>query len=1013
MPLRLGLLAKPHIVVDGTEQFIPLNKPSSLLFHLAYRADWVSRSELAFLYRSDVPEAVALNYLRKLIFRARKYPWAKDLEVTETHLRWLIESDAKAFRQAFQGQNWQEALSLYQNNLLANASLDDSPAYTAWLELERSDLDRQYRTAQQKRVAELETTGQFSEALLLVSDLRKLDPLDEAILQTHLQLLIKDNRQKEALALYDLFGEQLKTELDAEPLESTQLLIDSISQKVSSAFVIEVKPRHNLPAQTTRFVGRKQELKELHETLKNPNCRLLTLLGLGGTGKTRLTLEFARSVMNDYKDGVWFVSLAGVLSSEAIVPTIAEQLGLTLEGSTDLREQLIDYLVGQKLLLILDNFEHLLGHSSLLEEILLKAPQLDILVTSREALQQKSEWLFDLTGLHYPAKHEKATASFEAIDLFIQRASRVSSQFVITEEALEAIAEICRLVEGMPLALELAATWVRSLSVKALAEELKQSIELLEASPSAKYKGIKSVFDYVWQGLSLKEQMALSKLAVFQGGFDLNAAKEVSGAHLSMLMLLVNRSLIRRNAQGRYSIHELIRQYARLQPSTDDFERAHADYFIKLLYTQKKAIQSSDATQVIKLIDLDFENIMQAWNYVTKQLDIEALTKALEPLYYYFYYKGYYPFAVDNFTKLQEKLPDDASLLKAKLLARTALFQRNLGQMQAAKHSLEKALELVKQTNDRAEESNILCEYGKWHHLMSDYKQAETLYLEAVELARASGNSYIEASAIMALGDLTYYLNANLKEAVQHYEQSLRLFRQLGEQDGINAALLNLGAAAFDRHDVQTAKHYYEEAHKVINQLGQSHREGIVLSNLAAIAMHEDDTEKAQAYLQKSLDIRWQTSDKRGAAETLNQLAKLAYQQKQFQEACKKHRKALMLFQELSDLSGLAYTKSHYARALLSCGQKDHAKRTAQEALELAWDIRKHIDILSALLSFALVSEDTQKQAILVHLVVQEAKGNHEIIRKEAEQFLEVLELSLIPKQELPDLKDAIKSLLA
>ncbi len=1008
MPLQLELFAVPSVLIDGVRERIRLNKPSSLLFHLAYRADWVSRSELAFLYRSDVAEVEALNYLRKLIFRAKKYPWASQLEVSETHLRWLVDSDVKAFKEAFKAEAWQDALALYKQDFLAGSSLTDSPAYMAWLELERADLLRQKVTAQRKLIADLEAKASYSEASRLADELIKQDAFDEGIVQMQLRLRIKDGREKEATELYAAFSEKLKAEFDAEPLESTQLLMDSIvSEKV---LVTEKKRSHNLPAQTTRFVGRRKELEDLGTTFKQDTCRLLTLLGLGGTGKTRLALEFSRSLLPEFADGVFWVSLAAVQSAQGLVPTIAVQLGLVLEGQKDLSDQLFDFLADKELLLFMDNFEHLLAHAELLEAMLHKAPKLRILVTSREALKLKSEYLFDLAGLQFPAKHEEASAAFESVDLFLQRASRVSNQFVVSRENLEAVASICRLVEGMPLAIELAATWVRSLAVTDLAAELASNIDLLELS-SQKGQGLKSVFDYAWQGLTATEQSVFCNLAVFQGGFDLQATKSVAGAHLSMLMMLLNRSLLRRDARGRYSIHELLRQYALLHADNALVCQRHAEYFIELLGAQEQDIQGYKVAEAMALVDLEYDNVLQAWRYAREHKDIKALSAGLETLYYYYYYKGYFELAADDFLQIQALLIEEQDhQLRAKLLARAALFQRNLGRMQAAESSIKQALKLIRKTDDVFEESNILCEYGKLHHLLSQYQQAEGYYLEAVELAKSSGNTFIEASVTMALGDLSYYLRADIEKATLLYKESLKLFHQLGEQDGINAALLNLGAAAFDQHDLETARQYYEEAYEVIRNLGQGHRESIVLNNLGAIDMLEGKAETARIYLNQSLDLCWQASDKRGAAEALNQLARLEYQEAKHQAACEKHLKALALFKELGDQSGVAYSKSHYSRALFALAQGKQAEKIAKEALELAFGIAKQTDILTSLLSLAYTLQDSQQKAVVAAVVSRESKGGHEIIRQESEAVLATLD-NKVPS-ELPELSELVQGLL-
>jgi len=1004
---RLNLLGRPQVItLEGTVD-LRLNTPISLLLYLAMRNDWVSRSELAFLYRSDSDEISALAYFRKLLFRAKKYPWAESLEVSTTHLRWQVETDVKSFREALLTQDWQKTLSLYKGNFLADLELPGAPTYNAWLDLERADLLRELNNARRKQLV-LYIKSEPVKALHLVGKLRKDDPFDEDLLQCQLNLLVKVKREKDAFLIYKEFVEQLKHELATEPLESTQALIDSFQNRQSQSSP-ESHISYLLPVPTTRFVGREKELKALHDTLSREECRLVTIVGLGGTGKTRLSLAYAHKHLSSYKDGVYFVPLAAV-NHDAIIPAIASQLRLNLAGSGDPKSQLIKFLESKDLLLILDNYEYLLDSKFLLETLLTELPKLSILITSREILGTASEWLFDLGGLEYPLNKE-ASEAFDAVDLFVKRAVRVSNDFVVSPESLKSVAEICRLVGGMPLAIELAASWIRSLTVHQLLTELKANVDILSATADTQDKSAGAVFDYVWQHLSPSEQTVFLGLCVFQGGFDLESAKAVPGADLSLVMGLINRSLVKRNAAGRYTIHELIRQYTLLNQDSTRFQHSHANYFLRLLAACEKDIQGANQTLAIQRIDADYDNIQQAWTYALESGELALLEDSLESLYYYYYFKGYFQLAVKELSFTAQHITRNAKRLRAKLLARSGLFQRNLGDMNGAGESVRQAKNLIQGANDKFEESFILCELGKIQHLLADYPTALTLYKKAAKLAKQAGNTFVEASSLMAIGDLTYFTKSDIEQSTQLYQQSLQLFRQIGEQDGINAALLNLGSAAFDQYDLVGAQHYYEEAYSIIKTLGQTHREGIILSNLGAIYMQQGDQAKALIHYEQSLEQRWRAIDKRGAAETLNQLAILTYINGEYAAAHKKHLEALLLFEELSDSAGIAFTKSHYARSLHASGQTLQAKITLNDALKLAWRINNQTAILSSLLSAALITEENEQAADLATVVYKEAKGSHEVIRQEAYKFLQTRQLEFSSKT--LDLQASIQQLLS
>ena len=357
-------------------------------------------------------------------------------------------------------------------------SLQDVPGYETWLELERQDLSRKWRTAALSCAREMEEERDLTGVEGWLEHVLKADPLDEDCLQTFLRVLFAAGKRAQALDAYETFCEELKRELDVEPLEATRALFESLRQnEPESASLQAPKPerKNNLPAQTTRFIGRKRELEQLSETLAEPDCRLLTLVGLGGVGKTRLALELANQQLETYPDGVWFVPLVGVGSPDLLVSSLASAVSFSFAGASDPKAQLGNFLREKDLLLLLDNFEHLVEGAMLLEELLETAPKLKLLVTSRVALELRGEWLFDLRGLAYPPTDtEEYLESFDAVKLFNNRAERLSTTFVPQGETLEAVAELTRKVEGLPLALELAATWTRSLSVPQLIAELAE-----------------------------------------------------------------------------------------------------------------------------------------------------------------------------------------------------------------------------------------------------------------------------------------------------------------------------------------------------------------------------------------------------------------------------------------------------------------------------------------------------------------------------------------------------------
>jgi predicted ATPase/DNA-binding XRE family transcriptional regulator len=328
-------------------------------------------------------------------------------------------------------------------------------------------------------------------------------------------------------------------------------------------------PRAQIPQSAGILIGREFELAEVTRLIQDENCRLLTLTGAGGIGKTRLVLEAAYQRQNAFEYGGIFINLAPLTGRDQIVTAIADALGFVLYSASDRSVQLISHLREKELLLVLDNFEHLLNESgciSLPGDLLEGAPMVKLLVTSREPLQLRSEWVFEVRGLPIPEIHENdQLGKNSAVKLFVQRARQRSASFELMPEDYLAIRQICQLVEGVPLAIELAASWTKTLTCPEIAHEIQKNINFLTTSSrdvTERHRSIRATFDYSWKLLSNEEQIALQHLSIFKGGFTREAAEHVAGANLSILSSLVSKSLLHRIDQGRYDLHELVRQYS-------------------------------------------------------------------------------------------------------------------------------------------------------------------------------------------------------------------------------------------------------------------------------------------------------------------------------------------------------------------------------------------------------------------------------------------------------------------
>src|SRR5262245_54888192 len=329
------------------------------------------------------------------------------------------------------------------------------------------------------------------------------------------------------------------------------------------------RTRLALPIPPTTLFGREQELTQISQLLQHPQCRLLTLIGPGGIGKTHLAIEAATQQQALFADGATFVPLAPLVGREQAITTIADSLGLVLYTASDRAEQLIAALHAKQLLLVLDNFEHLLAEASciaLVRDLVRGAPQVKLLVTSREPLRIQAEWVLEVQGLPVPeSAAPDALEASSAARLFLQRARQARVGFTLTDDDRQAVYEICQLVAGLPLGIELAAAWVATLSCREIAREIQRSLDFLAASARDvvdRHQSIRAAFDHSWKLLSAEEQRVLRQIAVFRGSFGRAAAEQVATTSLASLSTLVSKSLLRHTQDGRYELHDLVRQYA-------------------------------------------------------------------------------------------------------------------------------------------------------------------------------------------------------------------------------------------------------------------------------------------------------------------------------------------------------------------------------------------------------------------------------------------------------------------
>ena len=936
--VQVQLLGAPRATRDENEiAFVPDMRYRSLAY-LAYRGDWVGREELAYLFWADAPPDTARHNLRQLVKRLRRLEWLPDLEITPHQLRWPVASDVAAFREALGAERWADAASGYNGPLLANLDDPQPGEFQHWLEHERGQLRERWREALLRVADDLEGQLRFEDAAAALARLLDDDELDEEVLQRTMELLASSGRAGEALAAYRGFAERLRDELDLEPSSATEQLAGDIENRRIEAeparrqqppSAVAVAPeRPTLPVPATPFVGRDLELSEISHQLSQPGCRLLTLTGPGGIGKTRLALQAADELRSRFPDGVAFVPLEALTSPEAITTQIASALGFDLVGRADPSEQLAGRIGNRRLLLVLDNFEHLSEEAGVAAELLRACKQLTLLVTSRERLRLEEEWLLPLEGLSSPEGDDLGVEdilSFDAPNLFLQCAQRLRPGYRPADSEAPALLAICRAVGGSPLGVELAAAWVRALPLADIATEIARNIDILASdrrNVSARHRSARAAFDHSWALLTEGEQEALAKLAVFHGGFRREAAAAIADVSLPVLMALLDKSLLRSSADGRFDLHPLIFQFTRealQQRPAELASRAerHARYYLRLLEEQGKDLSGVGHARAKTVIGEDLPNILEAWSWAIASDRPEVLKRTCQPLCNYYYLQNRVPEGVEVFAQSihdLERRADAPPALLGLLLGFQAAFDLRLGQTDRAERAAHLSIERLKgqgepmgvvralsmlsgvavargQLDQARAFSRRELALARKHQLQEavlrtlgnlavdeqdqgNYRQAEAHNQEILRSFRQSGNHALTIQTLNNLGHLHLDMHETHK-AQAFLHEGLELAREHGILKNLQHLFGGLGKAASDQGHLEEARGLLETALKHSRKAGDTRHLANLLPNLGQVVTRLGDEDQGRRYLLEGLRIAWETDNVRAALNTLTLLAEL------------------------------------------------------------------------------------------------------------------------------------------
>lgn len=961
--LIIRLFGEFHLFADGASvSGLNADRPQSLLAYLLlHRGIPQSRQRLAFLLWPDSTEGQARTNLRNLLHTLRHSLPSADifLSANSATVEWVstapfdldVAQFEAALAQAHESSNskmvqqcLETAVSLYQGDLLPGN-------YDDWIIPIREELRQRYLAALRQLVSLLEEQGDYRTAARYCQRQIQQDPYDEtaSIQLMRLQALAGDRAG--VRRSYQALTNILRRELGVEPALSTQkaysellrLEPESSPQLVATAVLPEWQPQP-LPTPSTQFVGRETELDEIAQRLRDPNCRLLTILGLGGMGKTRLALQTAVNKQACYPQGAAFVSLAGLQSAELLASAVADTLQFRFASSEDPKQQLFKFLHQKEMLLVLDNFEHLLskttkseyGGEDWLAELLQAAPTTKIIVTSRQRLDLQEEWIFEIQGMNLPQiSSDVVLTDYSAVALFCQTALRVDAHFELCDENLAHVAHICHLVGGMPLGIELAASWVRTLSCAEISREIERGLGILQTdirNMPLRHRSMQAVFDHSWQLLSADEQLLLARLSIFKGGFSREAAVEVADTHLAALSALVDKSLLQRTSFGRFMLHELVRQFAaaRLHASSE-VEQAvrhqHAVYYLTLLQTHLAQLQSPQQNTAITTLMADIDNIRSAWDQAVAENDFALLRRAAFACWYLYELRNYF----------QEG---------ERRLSRTATI-------------VEKALNLASMENYSSEHQEMRALLGElWAYLgflnihMGNSQAAFDLTLAAVELLLPEDSlpspAYALCFHVMVLRTKSRY-----DEAIERSQIGLKICRNLGLNWLEAIFLATMGATAHDLGDYTKAYDLLNQAISISRAIGDPRLTAYIGNLLSRTVQLLGRPSEVESLLKEILLLSTESEDRLAIGMVLEQMARMAHNARDEQQALALYEECVAMYRKSGDIFHISQSLTSYGQFLLEIGSYEKARHALVEACQMGGPLGANVPVLEALTGLA------------------------------------------------------------
>lgn len=889
--LALHFLGLPQIHLDGVPITLERRKALALLAYLAIERGIHPRESLSALLWPDFSQPNAFKNLRQTLWEVQRIlgeGWLiadrEQIGLADEADLWLDVAEFRSLLKQSHTQNdvalrislLSDAVKLYRNHFLTGFSLKDSSAFNEWTFAESEELRRQLADALTILSEDYCGLGQADKAIPYARRLVSLDALNESSHRQLMEVYLQAGQHSAALKQYQTCEQILRKELDLDPQPETRALYKKIRKGEikpveNTEQIATITPKHNLPAQLTAFIGRETEQEEIIKLLaKN---RLVTLAGVGGIGKTRLSLQMGHKLLNEYPDGIWFVALDSLTDPALLPQTIALVFDIRERADRPITEILMNVLREKTALLIFDNCEHLLDAcAQFITKLLQNCPNLKILATSREILNVAGEATYYVPSLSMPEDDDAAVeklTEFESIRLFTDRAALALSSFRLTNENAQTVMDICRRVDGIPLAIELAATRVNILQVEEILKQLQNSFALLSSDGRTtlpRQQTLRASMDWSWGLLSEAEQIFLRQLSVFAGGWTLESAQAVcDGDVLPLTNALAKKSLIAVNQETgretRYRFHEMVRQYVRqkLVESGEeaDIQARHLKYFLQLSEQAETALRGFMQVKWYERLNEERDNIRAALEWAAKT-DVEAglyLSGRLKRFWESFDLKEGVRWLAEFTQRPESKSFHQA---RAKALHAQVLLLIWMLQPERAHSAAQECLELYRRCRDRYGEIDALLVLAQATYQLDYLPQITELAQQALSFSESLGDIPRRAASLNLLANCYH----DLKRSYNYFEQAISLYRQIKDWSSLAFCLSERGQQALLNGDLQGAEEYLKEATALYRQLKNRTWLGATLQIYGRIVFSGGDIDQARASMKESMEISQETGNR-------------------------------------------------------------------------------------------------------------------------------------------------------